>query len=79
VAILECSIDGCDETSAFISWLWLCVICCVASECVLEGRTQRRAPLQAEMTGNDELIQINDKQEDGLCKQKSFSDLKITY
>jgi hypothetical protein len=31
------------------------------------------------MTGNDEQIQINDKREDGLCKQKSFSDLKITY
>jgi hypothetical protein len=52
---------------------------CVASECVLEGRTQRRAPLQAEMTGNDKQIQINNNQEDGLCKQKSVADLKITF
>jgi hypothetical protein len=44
-----------------------------------KGERRGEPPLQAEMTGNDEQIQINNRQEDGLCKQKSFSDLKITF
>jgi hypothetical protein len=56
------------------------VLCC---ERVRFGRANVEEtpppPLQAEMTGNDEQIQINNRQEDGLCKQKSFSDLKITF
>jgi hypothetical protein len=31
------------------------------------------------MKGNDEQIQINNKQEDGLCKQNFFADLKIMF
>jgi hypothetical protein len=44
-----------------------------------EGECRGEPPLQTEMTGNDKQIQINNKQEDGLCKQKSFSDLKTTF
>jgi hypothetical protein len=53
------------------------MLCC---QRVRFGRenAEESPPLEAEMTGNDEQIQINNRQEDGLCKQKSFSDLKIT-
>jgi hypothetical protein len=51
---------------------------CVIARCesVLQERTQRRAPFE-EAYSNTEKINI--KQENGLSKQKSFSDLKIIY
>jgi hypothetical protein len=73
-AILEYGIDG-------LAW-WdegfylMVVVVCDARDCVwsLEGRTQRRAPLQALFQTQKWWINSNEKQqENGICKQKYLS------
>jgi hypothetical protein len=78
VAILECSIDGCPDGGLYLMVVvavGVRVTCYVASrERVGEHQERRRLAL---LHRNDERIQIINEQENGLCKQKTFSDLKL--